>query len=150
MSEGHFFLVHNEARRRAALCVQQAPDGYQVIVREPRRNLDQNALLWVLLERFADQLLWPVNGQMVKLSKEEWKDILTAAFSQETQRVAMGLNGGMVILGLRTSKMGKKRFAEFVEFILATAAHRGVELDAQDVRDVRGAVGHKEVDECTA
>lgn len=92
MSEGHFFLVHNEARRRAALCVQQAPDGYQVIVREPRRNLDQNALLWVLLERFA----------------------------------------------------------EFVEFILATAAHRGVLLDPQDVRDVRGAVGHKEADECTA
>ena len=126
-----FRLAHTEARSRALQCVTAAPDGYIVEVREPSRNLEQNALLWVLLEAFSKQLQWPVNGVMSWLTAGEWKDILSAAFHNETQRVAMGLNGGMVILGLRTSKMGKKQFAEFIEFLQSVAADRGVNLDAQ-------------------
>ena len=127
-----FHLVHQEARRRAMSAVASAPDGFAVVVKETTRSLEQNALLWVLLTAFSEQLLWPVNGSMVKLAPEEWKDVLTAAFKQETQRIAMGLNGGMVILGMRTSQMGKRQFAEFVEFIQATAADRGVVLDERD------------------
>ena len=126
-----FRLAHAEARAGAAQCIASAPDGYIVEVREPTRNLEQNALLWVLLEAFSKQLQWPVNGAMVRMSADEWKDVLTAAFRNETQRVAMGLNGGMVILGMRTSKMGKKQFAEFIEFVQSVAADRGVMLDAQ-------------------
>lgn len=133
MSEKRIFrLVHLEARRRAAECVAAAPDGYVVTVQEPVRNLDQNALLWVLLTAFSEQLKWPVNGEMVKLEPDEWKDLLTAAFGQES-RVAKGLNGGMVILGARTSKMGKRRFAELIEFIQATAADRGVQIEREGV-----------------
>lgn len=124
-----FILAHPLARQRAAQCVNDAPAGYIVEVREPARNLDQNALMWVHLQAFADQLEWPVNGRMCKLSPEEWKDLLSAAFKQELQRVAPGLNGGMVLLGLRTSKMGKREFADFITFIQATAADRGVELE---------------------
>ncbi len=123
-----FHLVHDEARRRAVAFVAQAPAGYVVEVKEPNRNLEQNALLWVLLSAFSEQLKWPVNGAMCRLEPEEWKDVLTAAFKQETQRIAMGLNGGMVILGMRTSQMGKRQFAEFVEFIHAVAVERGVDL----------------------
>jgi hypothetical protein len=35
---------------------------------------------------------------------------------------------GMVVLGLRTSQMGKKRFSEFLDFIHSTAAELGVEI----------------------
>jgi hypothetical protein len=124
-----FILAHAEARRRAALHIQQAPDGYVVEVREPTRNSSQNALMWVLLQSFSEQLLWPVNGAMAKLAPDEWKAILSAAFCRESQRVAAGLDGGMVMLGMRTSQMGKRQFAEFIEFIHATAADRGVQLD---------------------
>jgi hypothetical protein len=117
------------ARAGAKAWIDQAPEGYVVEVREPNRNLEQNALLWVLLEAFSQQLQWPVNGAMSRLSPEEWKDVLSAAFKNETQRVAMGLNGGMVILGLRTSKLGKKQFTEFLEFVRSVAAERGVVLD---------------------
>ena len=109
--------------------VADAPQGHVVTVSEPRRGLDQNALLWVLLQAFSEQLQWPVNGQMVKLSPEEWKDLLSAAYKRESQRIAMGLDGGMVMLGMRTSKMGKREFAEFIEFIHATAAIRGVHFE---------------------
>lgn len=129
MTKRRFIIAHAEARRRAVECVREAPDGYVVTVQEPTRNLEQNALMWVLLQAFADQLEWPVNGVMCRLAPEEWKDILTAAFRQELQRVAPGLGGGMVLLGMRTSKMGKRAFGEFLEFIQATAADRGVVLD---------------------
>jgi hypothetical protein len=124
-----FILAHAQARQRAMQCVAEAPAGFIVDVREPARNLEQNALMWVLLQAFADQLPWPVNGRMEKLSAEEWKDILSAAFKQELQRVAPGISGGMVLLGLRTSKFGKREFGEFLEFIQATAADRGVVLE---------------------
>lgn len=130
---GPFVLAHPEARRRAMSAVADAPAGYVVTIKEPSRSLDQNAAQWPILEAFAQQLLWPVNGSMVKLEAEEWKDLLTAAFQREHVRVAMGLNGGMVILGMRTSKMGKKRFSEWLEFLWATAADRGVVVYRDEV-----------------
>jgi ABC-type Fe3+ transport system substrate-binding protein len=112
------------------VAVSEAPAGYVVTIKEPTRNSEQNALLWVLLTAFSAQLVWPVNGQMVKLEPEEWKDILSAAYKREAQRVAMGIDGGVVMLGLRTSKMGKRQFAEFIEFILSVAVDRGVDVEA--------------------
>lgn len=127
-----FILSHPEARRRAVLCVAESPDDYAVVVSEPSRTLEQNAAQWPILEAFAQQLQWPVNGQMVSMTAEEWKDVLTAAFQNETARLAMGLNGGVVLLGLRTSQMGKRRFSEWLDFLNATAAARGVELESAE------------------
>lgn len=123
-----FIMAHDLARRRAMAAVANAPEGYVVTVKEPTRTLDQNAALWPLLEGFSKQLLWPVNGALVKLEPEEWKDILSSAFRGEQVRVAQGLNGGVVMLGLRTSKMGKRQFGEFLEFVHSVAVDRGVEV----------------------
>ena len=132
---GPFRLVHKEARRRALQAVAEAPAGYGVTVKEATRSTDQNAALWPRLLAFSDQLQWPVNGAMERLSSEEWKDILTAGFKQETIRMAHGINGGMVVLGHRTSTMGKRAFSDFLEFIHATAVEYGV-----DLQDVENAV----------
>ena len=121
-------LVHQQARQRALEAVRDAPEGYQVRITEQCRNLDQNAAQWPILQAFAEQLQWPVNGQFCKLEPEEWKAILSAAFKRETVRIVQGLDGGMVMLGLRTSKMGKKQFSEWLEYLHATAADRGVNL----------------------
>ena len=126
-----FILAHHEARRRAVAAVAEAPEGYAVTIKAPTRNLEQNALLWVLLTAFAEQLVWPVNGAMVRLSPEEWKDVLTAAYRNEGQRIAAGLNGGMVMLGMRTSQLSKRQFAEFLEFVQSVAADRGVTLEPE-------------------
>ena len=60
------------------------------------------------------------------ITDEDWKDILTAAFRQELARVAPGINGGMVLLGARTSHFKVKEFSDWMEFLHATAADRGV------------------------
>jgi len=127
-----FRLAHKEARRRAHEAIDTAPDGYIAVVQEPTRNLDQNAAQWPILQAFADQLQWPVNGAMVWMTPEEWKDVLTAAFRKESVRVAMGMDGGMVMLGSRTSEFGKKQFSDWLEFLNATAAARDVDVNYRE------------------
>lgn len=124
-----FIMAHNQARRNAIQAVQDAPEGWAVTVSEPARNLDQNAAQWPILQAFADQLQWPVNGRMERLTPDEWKDILTCAFKRESVRVAMGMDGGMVMLGQRTSQFSKREFGEWLEFLHATAAEREIELN---------------------
>ena len=122
----YFVLSHDQARRNAQEAVRNAPHGYAVVIKPPTRTIEQNAAQWPILQAFADQLLWPVNGEMVRMSKEEWKDVLTCAFRQEVPRLAMGMNGGVVMLGARTRNFGKKEFSEWLEFLHAVAAERGV------------------------
>ena len=124
-----FILAHHEARRRAMAAVADAPEGNVVTIAEPTRTLEQNAAQWPILEAFSRQLVWPVDGQMVKMTREEWKDVLTAAFKKERVRVAMGLDGGVVMLGARTRDFKKGEFSEWLDFLNATAAIRGVELE---------------------
>jgi len=123
-----FVLLNDDIRLRAMEAVNDAPEGYGVSIGEPTRNLEQNSAQWPILEAFSKQLQWPVNGNMVYMEPEEWKDVLTAAFRNETARLAMGLDGGVVMLGMRTSKMTKREFSEWLEFLHATAALRGVDL----------------------
>jgi hypothetical protein len=120
-----YVLVHDLARQRALEAIREAPQGFEVLVKEPTRNTGQNSAMWPILDAFSEQLEWPVNGVMTKLTPEEWKSLLSAAFRKET-RVAMGLDGGFVMLGERTSSFGKREFSDFLEFLHATAAARGV------------------------
>jgi hypothetical protein len=118
--------LNNPTARAAAVAqIMSAPDGWVVSLREPTRTLDQNALLWPLLTDLARQVDWPVNGKVQKLKPEEWKDIMTASLKQE-QRVASGVDGGFVILGRRTSTMGKREFSDLIEVIRAFGSERGV------------------------
>lgn len=129
-----FIMAHETARANAVEAVRKAPAGYRVEIKPASRSLDQNAAQWPILQAFADQLLWPVNGQMVKLTPDEWKDILTCAFEGDTNpRLAMGLNGGVVMLGKRTSKFSKAKFSEYLEFLHAVAADRGVVVYRDEV-----------------
>ena len=119
--------ITGEAAKKA-VCreVLSAPEGHIVTLAEPTRNLDQNAAQWPILEAFAQQLDWPINGVMSKITADDWKDILTCAFRNEQPRVAMGMNGGMVLLGQRTSKFSKRDFSDWLEFLHAIANERGV------------------------
>ena len=103
----------------------------QVSVTDEGRNLEQNAAQWPILDAFSAQLQWPVNAELVYMSADEWKDVLTAAFNREAVRIAKGLDGGVVMLGLRTSRFTKKRFSEWLDFLNATAAQRGVRIETE-------------------
>lgn len=115
-------ITGDAARHAAIRCVQEAPLGHVVKISEATRTLDQNALLWPLLQKVSDGVDW--YGQ--KMSKEDWKDVFSASLKK--QRAVPGLDGGFVVCGQSTSKMGKREFSDLIEIIYAFAASKGVDL----------------------
>lgn len=96
-----------------------------------RRSRLANAAMWPILGAWAAQKQWPVNGVLTTLTDEEYKDVLTAAFEGDTNpRIAAGLNGGVVMLGRRTSRYGKKRFSKWLEWLNAASHHAGIKVPA--------------------
>lgn len=85
-----------------------------------KRSLDQNAKLWPMLTDVSEQVEW--YGQF--LSKEDWKDILSAAWKK--QKAVPGIEGGFVVLGIRTREMSKEEFSELIELIYAFGAEHKV------------------------
>lgn len=99
---------------------------------EERRSSAANAAQWPILRAWSEQKQWPINGELCWLTDEDWKDVLTAVFEGETKpRLAPGLEGGVVMLGRRTSRYGKKRFSEWLEWLNAASHHAGIKIPAQ-------------------
>jgi hypothetical protein len=118
-----FRLAHEEARKRAEIAVQQAPDFFIVTIQEPTRSLDANARLWATLNEIAKQVIW--HGR--KLDAESWKHIFSSSLKK--QDVVPNLDGtGFVAMGLSTSKMSKREFSDLLELINSFAAEHGVKL----------------------
>lgn len=92
---------------------------------QSKRSLEQNRLMWALLTDVAEQVQWHVDGRLVYLTPEDWKDILSAGLTKH-QRVAAGIEGGFVLLGLRTSRMTVAQMGELLELIYAFGAQHGV------------------------
>lgn len=109
------------AARMAGRGLEAGP--VELVLRRPKnqRSLDQNRRLWAVLSDVSRQVEWC--GRY--LPKEAWKDIFSAAL--ERQDVVPGLEGGFVMIGGRTSKMTKQRFADLLTLIDAFGAEHGVQ-----------------------
>ncbi|MFA7054386.1 MAG: recombination protein NinB [Kiritimatiellia bacterium] len=119
----YFVLSHALARHNAMEAVRLAPEHYTVTIQPNKRTLEQNALLWPLLEDIARQVEW--YGQ--RLTAEEWKDVFTAGLRKS--KVVPDITGtGFVIVGQRTSQMNKREFSELIELIYAFGAERRVKF----------------------
>ena len=121
-----FRLVHAEARRRALEAVRCAQDGYVVEVKEPTRNLEQNALMWATLTDVSNQVDW--YGK--KLTPDDWKNVFSSSLRR--LEVVPNLDGtGFVALGQHTSTMTKREFSDLCELIFAFGAEHGVQWTEQ-------------------
>ena len=97
--------------------------AYVVEVKPLTRTLQQNRLMWEILQQLADQVVWYGN----KLTKENWKDMITAGL--KNQDVVPGINGGFVVLGDSTRKMSVKELNEVIELAYAFGAQHGVKFE---------------------
>jgi hypothetical protein len=116
------WILTGEAAKKA-VCreVLAAPEGFAVTLGDRTRSLDQNAALWPALADISQQTDW--HG--IRLSPEEWKDLLSAGLKKT--RVVTNIEGnGFVILGQSTSKMGKREFSDLLDLIHAFGNERGV------------------------
>ena len=119
-------LTGEVAKKAACREILAAPEGYVVTLAEPTRTIDQNSLLWPLLNEVSKQVDWYGN----KLTADEWKDVFSAALKK--QKVVPGLEGGFVVCGQSTSRMSKREFSDLVELIYAFGAERGVVWSAAE------------------
>lgn len=86
------------------------------------RTLDQNSKLWPMLTDISKQVTW--HGK--KFSKDDWKVIITGSYRQS--EFVPNIDGtGFVVLGMSTSRMNRKVFADLIEFIYSFGASQGVQ-----------------------
>jgi hypothetical protein len=126
MTKRYFVLAHANAREGAIHAVKDAPDGYTVVIDEPKRTGAENRLLHAILNDLAKQATW--HGQ--KLSLEVWKRLCMAAWLRESGEQPMlvpALDGnGFDVIFERTSKLSKKQCASLIDWIFAFGAEQGV------------------------
>lgn len=119
----------------------------QVRLSDITRSLDANAAMWPALRDFAAQVRWEINGEPQLLEPEDWKDILTAAYQLEVRMAPALVGGGFVMLGVRTSRYGKRRMGEFLTFLRAEGDERGVRWSAPARANFDEFIQREEVDE---
>ncbi len=123
-----FILAHDLARQRAAQAVKDAPAGMVVTIEEPKRNLEQNALLHAVIDDIAEQVTW--HGQ--KYKPGVWKRLLVAAWLRESKEHPMlipSLDGaGVDVIYEKTSTLSKAQCSSLVEWCFAFGAEQGVQF----------------------
>lgn len=116
-------ILDTQANRlKAAAMCSKAPDGWRVEFRAPTRSTDQNALMWARLTEISQQVEW--HG--MRLSPNDWKEVLTAGLKREVRPVPNIDGDGFVMLGLRTSEMTVAEMRDFMALVEAFAARQGV------------------------
>lgn len=115
-----FVLAHDPARARASSYVlYDAPEGAEVIVKEPTRNSAINAALHAKLTEIAESREWAGKRWDV----ETWKRLLVAAWSRATGQALVMLpaldGAGIDIVFRRTSAMTQREVSELLTFIEA-------------------------------
>lgn len=124
MSKRIWKLTGEVAKKAACREILVADEGYIVTLSEPTRSLDQNAAQWPYLEAFAKQKQLCINGEMQWVTSDDWKDVLTGCWNGEMRMAAF--DGKVIMLPQRTSKMGKKAFSTWLEFLIAISVMSGV------------------------
>lgn len=135
MSEARIFnLVHAEARRRAAAyIVDDAPAGWRVSVKPQAKRRIQEERYHAMIGDIAQQ--WEFMGQ--KWHLEDMKRILVDAFAEAMReagtpihhdgRIIPSIDGRRVVqLGIQTSKFYVKEASDFIEYLFAFGAEKGI------------------------
>lgn len=123
----HTIILKGESQRHHAIeTIAHLPLSpvFEVSIKEHRstRSGEQNRRMWAMLTDISTQVDW--HGQ--KLSKEEWKDVFSAALKR--QKVVPGLDGGFVVLGQSTSKMSVAEMSDLMELMTAFGVQHGIKF----------------------
>lgn len=96
----------------------------------------QKRLMWSALTDLSRQVQWPVDGRMQWLDKEDWKYIMSAGLIRH-HRIAAGIEGGYVLLGMSIRKLSIEDGAMLITIIHAFGDERGVKWSRTSLgRDV--------------
>lgn len=123
MADFSLILDGSTARALAVKCCNQADPGTVVEFTKSDRTLEQNAALHGLLAQVLKQKP-TLNG--VKMNVPLYKAVFMDALGDEVRMMPKLEGNGFFPLGHSTSKLGKQRFSELLELILAWSASQGL------------------------
>jgi hypothetical protein len=121
MSRALVVLDHMAARKRASHWAYVAPPGTRVEFKAPKRSLDQNSRMWLILTAIS-RLDW--HGQ--RYTPAEWKDYFMHAY--RGHRWMPAEEGGMVPIGRSTSELSTEEHGELMTLMEAFCARQDVRL----------------------
>ena len=110
-----------ETKQKAIAWVKNAPWNTRFELRESARTPEQNDKMWPMLTEIARQKRdWPGGPY----SADDWKDYFMHALKRG--RWMPTEDGGMVPIGMGTSKLTKAEMSDLIELMYAFGAKHGV------------------------
>jgi putative recombination protein ninB len=132
MDKKQFFLRSNQVRLNCIEFIKELPtdDKKPLVVKiQPMtRSLEQNSKLHALLSDISENATW--DGE--KLDIYAWKNLLVSAHSiatGEQSKIVRGIEGELVNIRERTSKMSNRRLSSLIDYILAWGVENGVKFN---------------------
>ncbi len=114
-------LVGPSQRATAHRLVDVAPQGAVLNVRPPARSSEQNSLMWCLLSDIAR-----AKPEGRELTTDKWKALFMDAIGIPADWEP-GLNGGVVNVGYRSSRLTKAEMSDLIEQMYSYGTEHGVE-----------------------
>jgi hypothetical protein len=134
MTKRLFILSHDMARANAKRAIDEASDGYRVVISEPLKSREQEEKYHAQLGDLSDQ--WILHGR--KWDAESMKRLCVDQFRRDTAKdpdlaplwedmgtveMAPSIDGsGVVALGWQTRRFPKRLASAFVEWLYALGA----------------------------
>ncbi|RAK68777.1 recombination protein NinB [Phenylobacterium kunshanense] len=106
--------------------VAAAKGGWTLELRPAKRSDEQNDALHGLIDQILKQR--PIHNG-VKMDKALYKAVFMQALGEEVRFLPTLDGDGMFPLGLSTSALGKQRFSDLIEMILAWCAREGLKVE---------------------
>ncbi len=127
MTDKYVVRLHTQRDRdRAMEAVRRAPEGYRLLIEEPRRTTEQSDKMHAMIRDVASQLEY--HG--LKLDVDSWKVIFVDALHRET-RMVPNLDGtGLLALGRSTSNLSVREMQDMITLITAYGDEHGVQFKA--------------------
>lgn len=117
-------LVHDEARKRAAQAVMDAPHAYTVTIKPPTRTSEMNAKFHAMCGELARSgVMWAGKPR----TADQWKVLLVSGHAMATKEgceVIPGLEGEFINIRESTALMSKKRGSSLIEYTQAFMAQQ--------------------------
>lgn len=128
-----FIMAHDLARQRAIQAVKDAPEGYMVVISEPTKKRIQEEKYHAMCGDIAKQCTF----MNEKRDLDDWKRLLVDAFAKVMReagtpihhdgRVLPSLDFERVVqLGIQTKDFYVAEAGQFIEYLYAFGAERGV------------------------
>ena len=114
--------LHGERERRQVRdWLAAAPDLHRVTLDDPARSKDQNSAMWCILGEISKMTWFGLT-----YSDEDWKDYFMHALKRA--RWMPFEDGGMVPIGMSTSKLSHKDFGDLLTIMTVFAVSHGIAL----------------------